>query len=205
MKNIFNPDFDTSIIPQDIREMAGKSLFPRSIFLFFPTFLLFFVLAMKLQLMVDSRAFYHLSLREQFASTFVMLIVVIVAWCAVIGALVLPGLYGRNRKKIVKRYLERLLEKQNGLVEKLGGFQPQYDWKTLNLEQQKKLLISSFSQFSEQEKADHVDKFLDLLNEKNIPFQEIPSLFFEKEYRVDFLFWFQEKVVLYADLVQRLS
>lgn len=174
--NILKPDFNTEKIPESLRYEASQWYFRISKFFSFLIFLgflaVFLIGTLSLGLIMRSDFFGDGSLFHTFFTYSILAIMITGCVTIFIG-----NLYSYNRKIAMHSYIDSQIEI---LYNKYHSFLKEKNiedikhWNYLDLASKKKVIIQMYEKLSAQKKIQMQDDFLDLLNQKDIAWLEIP-------------------------------
>lgn len=173
---IIKPDFNVQKMPASLRFEASQWYFRISNF-----FLLVMFLASALLLLISAAAWGNISNPDffgegswfhtffQFAAIFIIIITLVV--------IVIGNAYSYNKKHVMISFLKKeikSLDFKYDLLIKDKGAENMKQWTYLDSASKKDVIIQMYEKLQDQEKSAIQDTFLDLLNQKDILWKELP-------------------------------
>lgn len=180
--NILKPDFDTRKIPYLTRFYAAQWYARHSTLFSFQLAIALSLIFMMLFVFIDAYAGLGVLKQGSPVKTIFdyLAVILLIVGCAVIG---FGQRYGENRKFVIKKYLQMKLndaENQHKVAskERIKGIK-EY-WTRLDIEIQKKMIISVYRRLSSPRQDALQDQFLDILYQKNIRLIDLPDELFPR-------------------------
>lgn len=175
----FKADFDRDLVPTSFLKQASKWYIKNLTWWKFFTIGLFIYLTFVLTFVSISALVYDFWIKEEFP----LINFIFFRWLPLLLMMFFVLFlnfsehYFSLKKNVVIKYLKKEISEIESITKSTSI--EEYDeklWVSLELSIRKNLLINHFSSLSLQNQEKYQDKFLDLLNEKNIDYRSIPLL-----------------------------